>query len=230
MLQSRLPPPFQEEWLIWKRRLGSSFSHGGQGQKEGRVTGSHELYLAIPVKLFASSWAREELTLCWECSTFPIILWLHKQAYCWCLFKPGPAQAGEWDLPLRLENLNLEPPDLPNGKERISGKPQALQEIYQQRSNKWRNPSQEKNCSDATHSRNQSMPPVSVRAKLLFSNQECKMTYENHDDPEGEKSTQRVVRLHILKFSSRPGAVNTHPCVCVCSCKGTANSCSLLHQ
>lgn len=171
------------------------------------------------MKLFASSWAREELTRGWECSTFPIILWFHIQAYCWCLFKPGPAQAGGWDLPLRLENLNLEPPDLPSGKERISGKPQALQEIYQQRRNKWKNPSQEKNCSDATHSRNHSMLPVSAVLEpswvhLLFSNQECKMTYENHDDPEGEKSTQRVVRLHILKFSSRPGAVNT--CVCVC--------------
>lgn len=43
------------------------------------------------------------------------------------------------------------------------------------------------------------------------------MTYENHDDPEGEKCTQRVVRLHILKFSSRPGAVNTqYVCVYVC--------------
>lgn len=41
---------------------------------EGRVTGSHVLHLAIPVKLFANSWAREELTHCWEYSTFPIIL------------------------------------------------------------------------------------------------------------------------------------------------------------
>lgn len=40
----RLLPPFQEEWLIWKRRLGSSFSHGGQGQKAE----SQEVTCALP--------------------------------------------------------------------------------------------------------------------------------------------------------------------------------------
>lgn len=188
-----------------------------KGRRQGHRQ-SDVLHPAVPVELFASRWAREQLTHCWECSTFPKILWLHIQAYCWCCFKPGRAQAGEWDLPLRLENLNLETPDLPSSKEEISGKPRALQEIYQQRRNKWKNPSQEKNCSDATHSRNQPMLPVSAVLEPswvhLLSNQEFKMTYENHDDPAGEKNTQRVVRLHILKFSSRPGAVNV--CVCVC--------------
>lgn len=64
---------------------------------------------------------------------------------------------------------------------------------------------QEKNCSDATRSRNQCTFPISAVLEpswihLLLSNQEFKMTYENHDDPEGKGSTQRVVRLHNLKF------------------------------
>lgn len=44
-----------------------------KGRREGHRE-SHVLCLAIPVKLFGSSWAREEFTHCWECSTFSIIL------------------------------------------------------------------------------------------------------------------------------------------------------------
>lgn len=35
---------------------------------------------------------------------------------------------------------------------------------------------------------------------LLISNQESGMTDENYDDPEGKRSTQRVLRFHISTF------------------------------
>lgn len=41
------------------------------------------------------------------------------------------------------------------------------------------------------------------------------MTYENHDDPEGKGSTQRVVKVTHLKVSSRPGTVSRRVCVYV---------------
>lgn len=68
-----------------------------KGRRQGHRE-SHVLHHTIPVKLFASSWAREELTHCWECSTFQIILCLYIWAYCWCCFKPGPAQAVEGEI------------------------------------------------------------------------------------------------------------------------------------
>lgn len=52
-----------------------------KGRRQGHRR-SDELHPAVPVELFASRWAREQLTHCWECSPFPKILWLHIQAYC----------------------------------------------------------------------------------------------------------------------------------------------------
>lgn len=199
----RLLPPFQQEWLVWKRRLGSSFSRGGQGQKVGsqgvtcaspchtcealcQQLGQRRAHTLLGIQHIPNNF----VTL----YTGLLLVPLQTRTSSDCRVRSS-SQTGKSELGATRPT---------SGKERISGKPRALQKVYQQRRNKWKNPSQEKNCSDATHSRNQSMLPVSAVLEpswihLLFSNREFKMTYENHDDPEGKKSTQRVVRLHILK-------------------------------
>lgn len=105
---------------------------------EGRRQGGrkpHVVHPAMPLKVFVSSQATEELTCCWKLSTFPIIMAVYR-GFLLALLETKTSSGWRMRSNSQTGKSELGAIRSTSGKRRISGKPWALQEVYQQRGNK----------------------------------------------------------------------------------------------